>query len=108
MTDEQAKATQEVAKTSGQLIEASQKVGNFISRIVGVASNQLGGMLEDSAKFYRYKNLLNIADKVEAIHTQRRIEGKFVLLTAGLQMLDDTFKEFVLDQLGALPELRAS
>jgi len=80
MNDEQAKAVQEVAKTSGKLVEATEKVGGFISKIIGGASTQVGGILEDWAKFYRYKNLLRIADKVEAIHAQRKIEGKTIPL----------------------------
>ncbi|HUA68649.1 MAG TPA: Abi-alpha family protein, partial [Candidatus Saccharimonadales bacterium] len=78
MTDEQAKAVQEVAKTSGKLVETTGKVGGFISKIIGGASTQVGGILEDWAKFYRYKNLLRVADKVEAIHAQRKIEGKTI------------------------------
>jgi hypothetical protein len=95
MTDEQSKAVQEVAKTSGQLIDTAQKAGSFISKIVGGASSQIGGMLEDSAKFYRLKNLLRIADKVEAIHAQRRIEGRIIPipLRNAIPMLDSAALE---------------
>jgi len=95
MSDEWAKAVQEVAKTSGQLIEVTQRVGSFISKIVGGASAQIGGILEDNAKLYRYKNLLNIADKVQAIHVQRRIDGKTVPmhLRLAIPMLDSAALE---------------
>jgi hypothetical protein len=95
MTEEQAKAVQEVAKTSGQLVDTAQRAGSFISKIVGGASSQIGGMLEDNAKLYRYKNLLKIADEVEAIHTQRRVEGKTIpiSLRLAIPMLDSAALE---------------
>lgn len=82
MNDEQAKAVQEVAKSSGQLIEATKRVGSFISKVIGGASTQVGGILEDWTRYYRYKNLFVIADKVEALHKQRKIEGKSIPIPA--------------------------
>jgi hypothetical protein len=78
MTDEQAKATQEVAKTTGKFAEVVEKVGGFVSKVIGPASNQVGGILEDWTRYYRLRNLMHIADKVEAIHVQRDIEDKTV------------------------------
>jgi hypothetical protein len=79
---EEAKAIQEVAKTTGKLAEMIEKIGVFISKVVGGASNQVGGILEDWAKYYRYKNLLIISDKVEALHKKRRLAGKTVTIPA--------------------------
>lgn len=76
ITDEQSKAAQEVAKTSGKFAEIAEKVGGFISKVIGPASNQVGGILEDWTRYYRLKNLLSIADKVKNIHARRKIEGK--------------------------------
>jgi hypothetical protein len=76
--EEKAKAVQEVAKTTGKFIEAAEKAGGFVSKVVGGASTQLGGILEDWTRYFRYANLLKIADKVEAIHAGRRIEGKSI------------------------------
>jgi len=78
MADEQEKAIQEVAKTVGKFAEVAEKVGGFVSKIIGTASNQAGGILEDWTRYFRYKNLLAIADKVEAIHIRRKIEGKTI------------------------------
>lgn len=75
-TDEQAKATQEVAKATGQFAEIAEKVGGFVSRVIGPASTQVGGVLEDWTRYFRFRNLLAIADKVEAIQSRRKIEGK--------------------------------
>jgi hypothetical protein len=78
MSDETAKAVQEVAKASVKFAEVTEKVGGFVAKVIGPASNQVGGILEDWTRYYRYKNLLKIADKVEAIHARRKIEGKTI------------------------------
>ena len=95
MSDEQAKAVQEVAKTSGKLIDAAEKVGGFVSKVIGGASTQVGGILEDWAKYYRYKNLLAIADKVEALHAGRGLEGKTIPIPprAAIPMLESASLE---------------
>ncbi|MGD0539952.1 MAG: Abi-alpha family protein [Tepidisphaeraceae bacterium] len=87
---EQAKAIEEVAKTTGKLADLADKVGCFVSRVVGPASGEIGGILEDWARYYRYKNLLAIGDKVTALHARRRIEGKTVPipLRSGIPMLE--------------------
>jgi hypothetical protein len=76
--DEQAKAIQAVAKTTEKFAEIAEKVGGFVSKVIGPASDQVGGILEDWTRFYRYKNLLSIADKVEIIHARRKIEGQTI------------------------------
>jgi hypothetical protein len=78
ITDEPSKAVQEVAKTTGKFAEITEKVGGFVSKVIGGASNQVGGILEDWTRYYRYKNLLSIADKVERIHAKRKILGKTI------------------------------
>jgi hypothetical protein len=79
---EEAKAIQEVAKTAGKFAEITEKLGSFISKVVGGPIAQIGGILEDWTKYYRYKNLLIICDKVEELHEQRRIAGKTVAIPA--------------------------
>lgn len=95
MTDEMAKAVQEVAKTTRTLAEITGKVGAFVAQIIGPASIQIGGILEDEAKLYRYKNLLCIADKVEAIHAKRKIEDKTIPihLRTAIPMLESSALE---------------
>jgi Abortive infection alpha len=77
---EESKAVQEVAKTAGKCADLVDRLGGFFSKVVGGTCNQLGGILEDWTKYYRYKNLLTISDKVEALHHRRKIEGKTVAL----------------------------
>jgi len=78
VTDEQAKAVKEVAKTTGTVAELGEKVGGFISKVIGPACFEVGGVLADYTRYFRYKNLLSISDKVKAIHARRKLEGKEV------------------------------
>ncbi len=76
--EEESKAVQEVAKTTGKAIEAAERVGKFLSTIFGGALGEVGDIAHDWARYYRYKNLLKIQDKVEAIIWKRKIEGKTI------------------------------
>jgi hypothetical protein len=76
VTEEQAKAAQEVAKTTGKFAEVAEKVGGFVEKIIGPACYEAGGVLTDWTRYFRYKNLLAIRDKVEALHASRKIEGR--------------------------------
>jgi hypothetical protein len=78
ITDEQSKAAKEIARTTGKFAEIAERVGGFVAKVIGPASNQVGGILEDWTRYFRYKNLLAIADKVENIHASRKIEGKTI------------------------------
>jgi CheY-like chemotaxis protein len=48
----------------------------FLKRLFGPAADEIGALLRDIAVFYRYKNRLRLGDKIEALHLQRRLEGK--------------------------------
>ena len=56
--------------------EAAEKIGNFLNKLLGETVIELGGIPHDWAKYYRYRNLLSIQDKIEAIHKKRKAEGK--------------------------------
>lgn len=76
MEEEAAKAVQEVAKAAGKAIDASGQLGGFLNKIVGGALVELGGTIQDWARYYRYTNLLKIRDRVEQIYATRQLEGK--------------------------------
>lgn len=59
-------------------IDLARDLGRFFGKILGPAAEHIGGAVGDWAKFYRYKNLLRIGDKVEAIHRQRQLDGKTI------------------------------
>lgn len=86
MERETAKAAQEVAKTAGRAIDAAEKLGGFLRKVVGGALIELGGTLQDWStlqdwtRYIRYKNLLSIQDRVEMIHAARQVQGEFLRL----------------------------
>lgn len=83
-TEKIVDAVQSTAEASSKFADLAGKVGGFVSKVIGGASNQFGGVLEDCTRFYRYKNLLAIADKVEALHRRRKIEGTTIEISPRL------------------------
>ena len=78
MIEEEAKATQEIAKATGKGIDAIKKFFGFMKDIFGAPLIEYGDALHDKIKLYRYKNLLNIIDAVTEIHSKRRLAGKVI------------------------------
>ena len=70
--------TKEIAKTTSKALEVAEKVGSFLGTVLGDAFKEVGASIHDWAKFYRYKNLLKINDKVIQLHKERGIQGKSV------------------------------
>ncbi len=93
--EEESKAVQEVAKTTGKAIEAAERVGKFFSTIFGGAFGEVGDIVHDWAKYFHYKNLLRIQDKVEAIHRERKIEGKTIPIPPryAVPLIQNAFQE---------------
>lgn len=52
---ESAKAAQEIAKTAGKAIDATQKFGGFISQYFSGTLEQGMGIFEDKLKYYRWE-----------------------------------------------------
>ncbi|MGD0488767.1 MAG: Abi-alpha family protein [Syntrophorhabdales bacterium] len=70
----------EIAKTTGKALEITEGVGRFVSKILGDACAEFGNSLHDWAKYFRYKNLLRIQDRVDQIHRKRELEGRTIPL----------------------------
>lgn len=75
MPDEEAKATQEIAKATGKGIDAAREFGGFFSKVFGGGLENLGGTFGDWASVYRYKNILKLRDKVNALHKERGLDA---------------------------------
>jgi hypothetical protein len=74
LTDEQSKAIQEVAKTTGIAFETLQKLGGFLRQAMGRMPENLFGYLGgDWLAGQRLLNLIAIEEKV-----QKRLEGRGV------------------------------
>ncbi len=75
---ETAKATQEVAKTASVAIKATEKLGIFLSKIIGEPTEIAIGILSDKLRFIRWQNQIKLADRLERIMKDRKIEGKSI------------------------------
>jgi hypothetical protein len=75
---EEAEAAKEIAKSTGKAIDAGVKLAGFFRLVLGDTAIELGGVANDWARYFRYKNLLKIQDKVFALHAKRKIEGKTI------------------------------
>jgi hypothetical protein len=87
--EEAAKATQEVAKTTGKAIDATRELGGFLARIFGGSLTQLAGIGEDQLTAYRLTRQLRLAKRYEEIRKELGLEGatKTVELKFGLPLI---------------------
>lgn len=72
---ESAKAVQEVAKTTKAGIEATEKLGGFVSRIIGEPIDEVVGILKDKLKFVRWERQIRLTKRANEIIGERMIEG---------------------------------
>lgn len=86
MSEEAPKAICEIAKATGKSIDAVEKIGSSLNRIFGGGLKELGGTFLDWASVFRYTNALNLVDKIEAIHKERKIQGKPVPIRPNLSI----------------------
>jgi len=95
MLDEESKAVQKMAETTGKAIDAGEKIGGFINKIFGPGFEQLGLTFLDWATFIRQKNFLKIYDLVNEIHKKRGVEGKTnpILPRLGIPMINEATLE---------------
>ena len=73
---ESAKAVQEVAKTTRVGIEATEKLGGFVSRIIDEPLNNVIGILSDRLRFMRAERQLRLVDRWREIMDKRKISAQ--------------------------------
>lgn len=94
---EVAKATQEVAKTTGIGLDTAQKIGSSISKLLGGTIEQSIGIYEDKIRYRRVEKLLSYMKKIEQqiselgleSHQTRHIEMKFGIPLLEAASLED-------------------
>lgn len=73
---ESAKAVQEVAKTTNTAIEATEKLGSFVSRIIGEPIDEVVGMLTDRLKFMRWQRQIRLTERARELIREKDIQGE--------------------------------
>lgn len=69
--EESAKAVQEVAKATSKAIDASTKMGCFISRFVSGSLNQGIGIFEDKLRYIRWERQIRLIQRSEEFLKQQ-------------------------------------
>lgn len=72
---EKAKANQEIAKAVSKGIDLSEKLGPFISKVLGEPIESAIGIVGDRLKFMRYERQLRIMERVKEINSNKGIHG---------------------------------
>lgn len=75
--EETAKAVQEVAKTTGKAIEATEKLSGFVARVTNESIEAVTGMLSDKLRFMRWERQLRLANRAKEIIRERGLENNF-------------------------------
>jgi len=71
VTEESAKAVQEVAKTTSNAIDAGKEMGGFISRFVSGTIEQGMGIVEDKLRYIRWERKIRLKLKAEEFLKQQ-------------------------------------
>lgn len=61
--EESAKAVQEVAKTTGKAIEASEKLGGFAAQFIRGPLEQVSGIIEDRLRYARWERRMRLVQR---------------------------------------------
>lgn len=72
---ETAKAAQEIAKTTGKAIDASQKFGGFVSRYISGSLEQGMGIFEDKLRYMRWERQMRLMEKASEYMATLGIEA---------------------------------
>jgi len=83
---ESAKSVQEVAKTTGQVINVVDRLGSFFAKVMGEPIETTCDMLADTLKFKRWERQLALLEKAEALINQKGLGSKFRLITPKLAL----------------------
>lgn len=75
MSDESAKAVQEIAKTTGKAIDAGEKFGGFISRFISGPLEQGVGIFEDKLKYMRWERQQRLMRRAEEFMSNLGLEA---------------------------------
>jgi Abortive infection alpha len=68
-----ANATGEVAKATGKLVDLVDRSKGFLGRVFGQPLETFSGGINDKLNAWRYENLLDLKDRVDAIHRERGV-----------------------------------
>jgi hypothetical protein len=75
MSEEEAKALQEIAKATNQGIRTLEKAGVFLSKFIGGPLEEASGILEDRLKYYRWERKVRLLERAKDFLKERGINS---------------------------------
>ena len=87
---EVAKAVGEVSRAGHQALVVTEKLGSFLSRIVGQPLEQVSGIVTDKLKYVRLERSLRLVDRAQGLIDQRgnRMVPRQVPLNVAIPVLE--------------------
>lgn len=74
-TEEIAKAIQKTAELGEKSLEVANKAGTFFAKVFKEPINEISGMITDKLRFIRWKRLVQMADEVNQILENKKINS---------------------------------
>lgn len=71
---EEAKAVQEVAKTTSNAIDATRELGGFLSKYAGGSIEQAIGIVEDKLKYLRWERQVRLIERANLFLNERGLK----------------------------------
>lgn len=71
---EEAKAVQEVAKTTSNAIDATRELGGFLSKYAGGSIEQAMGIVEDKLKYLRWERQVRLIERANLFLSERGLK----------------------------------
>ena len=72
--EEEAKAAQEIAKTTGKAIDAAQSVGGFLAKYINGPLEQGIGIFEDKLKYMRWERQVRLMQRADELLKSRGLD----------------------------------
>ncbi|MFA5633249.1 MAG: Abi-alpha family protein [Porticoccaceae bacterium] len=74
MTDEEAKATQEVAKTTSNAIDLAREAGGYIAKFISGSLEQGMGIVEDRLRYMRWERKIRLVTKANLVLREQGLQ----------------------------------
>ncbi len=96
MTDEEAKAVQEVANTAGKAIDATERFSNFLERVFGKSMQDIGEVVQFKTQYWKLQNAIKFAEKVDKLLEEKGSENLlYVNPRVGIPLIEAAANEDV-------------
>lgn len=83
---EEAKAVQEVAKTTGKALDIARDVGAFFAKAMGESVDATAGMLADTLKYKRWERQIRLVQKAQGLLMDKGLDNRYRVIPPKLAL----------------------